>query len=219
MNLLMLAPLTDSRGNLRYFIGAQVDVSGLVKDCTDLDAFKHYLDVKEGRVEPDPVKDEFQELSEMFNNSEIETVKRHGGNMHREHVEDDDGISMRGGQTGRGGPRLLINDISSFENAAAVPVGKAEGRLQGVYKHVNECSCDIRLSLTLESVPVDSARAFATHTLRLAQSTCPRYPPVKIPRSHWRQRADTQFCRRSTQRPHARRHREDQMAHHARFQP
>ncbi|KAK3359781.1 hypothetical protein B0T25DRAFT_109581 [Lasiosphaeria hispida] len=32
-NLLMCAPLLDSRGMIRYMIGAQADVSGLAKDC------------------------------------------------------------------------------------------------------------------------------------------------------------------------------------------
>jgi hypothetical protein len=36
----MMAPLCDSRGKIRYFIGAQVDVSGLVKECYDLESLK-----------------------------------------------------------------------------------------------------------------------------------------------------------------------------------
>lgn len=139
MNLLMLAPLLDSRGNLRYFIGAQVDVSGLVKECTELDAFKHYLDIKEKRVEADPAKDEFQQLSEMFNHSELDMVKQHGGNMHREHVGEDDGRSTRGNNPGRGGPRVLIKDLSDFETAATTSL-MGEGRLQGVYKNVRSHS-------------------------------------------------------------------------------
>jgi hypothetical protein len=38
MNLLMVAPLYDSRGVVRYHIGAQVDVSGLVRECAGLDS-------------------------------------------------------------------------------------------------------------------------------------------------------------------------------------
>lgn len=134
MNLLMMAPLLDSRGNLRYFIGAQVDVSGLVKDCTELDAFKHMLDVTEGREPPDEAKDEFQDLSEMFNLNELETVRQHGGNMHRETIDEDDKMSVRGGhQPPR--PRVLIKDLS--DDTQSVPASlKAEGKLQGVYKHV-----------------------------------------------------------------------------------
>ncbi|KAF2692012.1 hypothetical protein K458DRAFT_398373 [Lentithecium fluviatile CBS 122367] len=132
MNLLMMAPLLDSRGNLRYFIGAQVDVSGLVKDATDLDALQQYLAVHEGGEAEEESKDEFQELSKMFNHSELETVRKYGGKMHREHLEEqDDTASMHHSR-----PRVLIKDMTSFEveKAVSVPV-KAEGRLAGVYKH------------------------------------------------------------------------------------
>ena len=104
MNLLMIAPLLDSRGKLRYFIGAQIDVTGLVKDSTDLEAFRRMVDQEDGVAEKDQQKDEFQALSEMFNNTELETVRKHGGNMHREHMEEKDDASMHHK------PRLLIQD-------------------------------------------------------------------------------------------------------------
>lgn len=135
MNLLMMAPLLDSRGNLRYFIGAQVDVSGLVKESTDLDAFQSMLDKQEGKEPTDEPKDEFQELSEMFNIAELDTVRKFGGSMHREHVEEQDDASICHR------PRLLIKDPGSGdeEKPIRVPI-KPEGRLSGVYKHVSHTS-------------------------------------------------------------------------------
>ncbi|KAH6655325.1 hypothetical protein BKA67DRAFT_508066, partial [Truncatella angustata] len=44
MNLLMVAPLYDSRGIVRYHIGAQVDVSGLVKDCAGLESLERLME-------------------------------------------------------------------------------------------------------------------------------------------------------------------------------
>ncbi|KAI1130832.1 hypothetical protein F5Y10DRAFT_275861 [Nemania abortiva] len=44
MNLLMVAPLYDSRGVVRYHIGAQVDVSGLVRDCSGLESLRRLVD-------------------------------------------------------------------------------------------------------------------------------------------------------------------------------
>lgn len=128
MNLLMMAPLLDSRGIIRYFIGAQVDVSGLVKDSTDLEAFQRMLEKRESGEEDEP-KDEFQALSEMFNNAELDTVRKYGGSMHREHVEEDDASTLHR-------PRLLIRDRSSQykEKPEEVPL-KPDGRLSGVYKH------------------------------------------------------------------------------------
>ena len=133
MNLLMMAPLLDSRGNMRYFIGAQVDVSGLAKDCTGLDALQQHLAMQDGLGEEEEPKDEFQVLSEMFNNSELETVRKYGGNMHREHLDDqDDRTSMRENR-----PRVLIKDLTSFDAEKAATNGlRTEGKLAGVYKHV-----------------------------------------------------------------------------------
>ncbi|RYN66672.1 hypothetical protein AA0117_g11843 [Alternaria alternata] len=130
MNLLMIAPLLDSRGNLRYFIGAQIDISGLVKDSTDLEAFRRMLDEEEGHKEKEPPKDEFQALSEMFNNTELDTVRKYGGNMHREHLEEQDEANMQHK------PRLLIQDQSTYDvDRAEKPAPKPDGRLSGPYKH------------------------------------------------------------------------------------
>ncbi len=66
----MIAPLCDSRGQIRYHIGAQVDVSGLVKDCTDLESFQQLVMDHSHRQSPHcngleeaQKKDEFQEAS------------------------------------------------------------------------------------------------------------------------------------------------------------
>lgn len=99
MNLLMCTPLMDSKGRVRYFLGAQVDVSGLAKECSGLEYLKEYLDSQdEGDNEQiqkvttelgdtkdleREAKDEFQELSEMFNLHEMNTVRKHGGAMYR----------------------------------------------------------------------------------------------------------------------------------------
>lgn len=218
MNLLMLAPLLDSRGNLRYYIGAQVDVSGLVKECTDLDAFRHYVEVKEGREEADPTKDEFQELSEMFNISELDIVKRHGGNMHREHVRDDDGMSVRGGQGGRGGPRVLIKDMSEFETAVA-PSMRAEGRLQGVYKHVSSHCREYLIVLTFGPVSTDPASAFATDLIRLTLSPRSWNPAIALPGSNRGQYACARLRRRRADGLLARCHGKDTVAKHPNVEP
>ncbi|KAL8733722.1 MAG: hypothetical protein Q9166_001915 [cf. Caloplaca sp. 2 TL-2023] len=43
MNLVMTAPLYDNKGVVRYFIGAQVDISGLVEEGRGLDSLERYL--------------------------------------------------------------------------------------------------------------------------------------------------------------------------------
>lgn len=135
MNLLMIAPLLDSRGIIRYFIGAQVDVSGLVKECTDLEGLQRLLKRQTGEMEEEAKKDEFQELSEMLNVAELETVRKTGGRMHREQTNDSESESAAVHQ-----PRLLLKDPSPDVNMAGRSYlsakSKVNGRLEGVYQNV-----------------------------------------------------------------------------------
>jgi hypothetical protein len=142
INLLMTAPLYDSKGTLRYFIGAQVDVSGLLKEMTGMQALKKMLNRDEYDDDQQHRNDEFQSLSEMFNTTELETVRQCGGRMHREQIDDEreNGVQPR--------PRLLITDESSetveqsnqtSENTASGTNGvhkvPENGKLAGVYEH------------------------------------------------------------------------------------
>lgn len=144
MNLLMFAPLRDSRGTIRYFIGAQVDVSGLVKECSDLDSLRRLAIAKEKgqslneeqmqhtvAQEPDYKKDEFQQLSEMMNMQELETVRRWGGRMHRERAEaiQDEREVMNWNKQ-----RVLIQENGQFSKKAKSVVYH-NGTLNGVYEN------------------------------------------------------------------------------------
>ena len=139
----MIAPLCDSRGKIRYFIGAQVDVSGLVKDCTDLESLERLVIARQSEAHTlnadrtdgtGPEKDEFQQLSEMLNMAELDTVKRWGGSMHREHQEKDNDIGNFGGAHK---PRLLLKERSPDLNKTYNLNSQGNGQLSGVYQHVS----------------------------------------------------------------------------------
>ena len=151
MNLLMIAPLMDSRGNIRYYIGAQVDVSGLIKDCSDLDGLAKMVereqDPQRAAKEAEAAKkDEFQELSEMFNGAETEVVRKYGGRMHKEYVYETDSESISHGRK-----RILLKDLTSdqpdpdeIDETARRPSipgtpqkDRINGKLEGVYSHVS----------------------------------------------------------------------------------
>lgn len=140
MNMLMIAPLCDSRGKIRYFIGAQVDVSGLVKECTDLESLQRLvLDQDRARTANGDVhggyenkKDEFQDLSEMMNMAELDTVRKHGGRMHREQQEEDE--EKANGAVHQ--PRLLLKEPSPDLNKTFNLNRSGNGKLSGVYQHV-----------------------------------------------------------------------------------
>jgi hypothetical protein len=133
MNLLMMAPLTDSRGTIRYFIGGQVDVSGLVKDFSSLPSFRTLTTLQMDGAEipkhhtPSAAKnDELRELAEMLNQAELSTIRTFGGKMHRE-TDDNDHENGRGEQV----PRLLLRDPRTM----TPPPGGISGMLSGVYQH------------------------------------------------------------------------------------
>lgn len=152
----MIAPLFDSKGTLRYFLGAQVDVSGLTKDCTDLDAFSRLVARAEdpqlaAEQDLENQKDEFQSLSEMFNVTELDTVKHCGGRMHRDQIDTSDTESVISHR-----PRLLLNDSATEVPTQATATRpqdqtlanpRANGRLEGVYQHVS-CFYTRRLEIT-----------------------------------------------------------------------
>ena len=145
MNLLMTAPLMDSRGNVRYYIGAQVDVSNLVKECSNLDGLMHMVEKEqdaEAAAEEEEAnkKDEFQELSEMFNSAELDTVRRFGGRMHKEYTDESDRESIN--QDRR---RVVIKDTThdvlekhgAKSNIPPAMKEKINGKLEGVYQNVS----------------------------------------------------------------------------------
>ena len=143
MNLLMIAPLCDSRGKIRYFIGAQIDVSGLVKNCTGLESFQRLLHHQKSQQQGadardfDPRKDEFRELSEMLNSGELATVRRWGGRMHKEQQDDDEETRSVANSHK---PRLLLKEHSPDLNKTYAPNGRGGGKLGGVYQHVSRDS-------------------------------------------------------------------------------
>ncbi|KAJ5395249.1 uncharacterized protein N7487_009552 [Penicillium crustosum] len=85
MNLLQIAPLCDSRGKICYFLGAQIDVSGLIMEGAQMESFRNLQTQKEkigtgGQIIKES-KSEFQELSELLSPRELQNVREHGGNL------------------------------------------------------------------------------------------------------------------------------------------
>ncbi|EPS37836.1 hypothetical protein H072_8444 [Dactylellina haptotyla CBS 200.50] len=95
MNLVMVAPLLDAKGKIRYFIGAQIDVTSLVRSFVGLEGFKKLMskqrkqsEVLDADLDLDLVRpklEEFKQLSELFSAEEIEKVKESGGQLHKDH--------------------------------------------------------------------------------------------------------------------------------------
>ncbi|KAK0652907.1 hypothetical protein B0T16DRAFT_107383 [Cercophora newfieldiana] len=131
MNLLMCAPLLDSRGTTCYMIGAQIDVSGLAKDCAGLDSLHTLVDSPSPNPPP-PSKDPLRDLSAMFSAEELETVRAHGGTLRRLH----EGIQHEEAISNWQKPRVVIQDSSQPRLDSTTPFPDlAGGRLAGAYEN------------------------------------------------------------------------------------
>ncbi|KAL6718089.1 hypothetical protein ACLMJK_004174 [Lecanora helva] len=83
INLIMCVPLRDQSGKVRYYLGAQLDITNLVNDCIGLETLntlvqRHNKHSNLVRSSDDPVetiqKDEFEQLSETLSPQELEKL-------------------------------------------------------------------------------------------------------------------------------------------------
>lgn len=133
MNLLQMAPLCDSSGKIRYFIGAQIDVSGLAMEGAQMESLQEFRAQKDnpdaGSSDSKESKSEFQELGELFSPRELQNVREHGGNLFQPTVSEDPSH------------RLFLQDSDredEFQAAHQAPVPELSpgNSLIGVYKNV-----------------------------------------------------------------------------------
>ncbi|KAI1371501.1 hypothetical protein F4677DRAFT_308324 [Hypoxylon crocopeplum] len=140
MNLLMVAPLFDSRGRVRYHIGAQVDVSGLAKECGGLESLKRLVAQNEDGSDPEKgegasvyqsAKRTFCELVEMFNPQELKTVRERGA------ANEEIGGAEVASSWDK--PRLPMTDNPALECDGPDSVRQVSissgGRLGGILEH------------------------------------------------------------------------------------
>lgn len=154
MNLLMTAPLYDNRGNVRYIIGAQVDVSGLIEDGRGLDSFERTLHDRSynQRDSCDPAdtanKKHLRRLGEFAQmlSSDESAVLGQSTHSRPSSVQDTESArgSIKGGYGGAKGPRepgrrrILGNEDEEMEGGRlwALSSSGPSGKLPGVYQNV-----------------------------------------------------------------------------------
>ncbi|KAL5318749.1 hypothetical protein ACEPPN_013813 [Leptodophora sp. 'Broadleaf-Isolate-01'] len=162
VNLLMCSPLYDDKGVIRYFIGAQIDVTGLVIDGLGIESFRallHNDETKrlEATAEQNNLQSKFsvhhpsnktkeslsklQELSMMFSHEESDVANRNS----RGWDDSTDADSVRSGvptsvknrgQSKRviGGEEVVDNGLN-FSHLNISNSNPMNRNLPGVYKH------------------------------------------------------------------------------------
>ncbi|EXJ77366.1 hypothetical protein A1O3_09592 [Capronia epimyces CBS 606.96] len=139
INLLLIAPLHDDKGNVKYYIGAQADVTGLVERGSGLDGFGRYLvteenETREGEIggtavdasspsaRKSKVLAKLRDLSETFDLEESAVVRSHSRSAST--ARDDDERSIG---SSRRAPRRLIPD----SDGSSVEEGGDQARSDG----------------------------------------------------------------------------------------
>ncbi|KAL8799437.1 MAG: hypothetical protein Q9182_005881 [Xanthomendoza sp. 2 TL-2023] len=155
MNLVMTAPLYDNKGIVRYFIGAQVDISGLVEEGRGLDSFeKHLAESRRKRNSDQSLyanqrhMKALSELGQMLSPEERNIFHGQGHSREGSVNESDYG----GSRSSRGAPQQGRRDLSTRQrrrvlghededeqererNASAFTSLGPSGKLPGVYQN------------------------------------------------------------------------------------
>ncbi|RVX73187.1 hypothetical protein B0A52_02314 [Exophiala mesophila] len=153
INLLMIAPLHDDKGNVKYHIGAQVDVTSLVERGKGLDGFERFLvtqEIKKREAElqgednkrlpsKPPALEKLRELSQMFDLEESAIVRSNSGRLSQpkdstEKTMDDRRRFFGGSES----PSELAHDDNEEDQDRTWELGLSgrsglSGRLPGVY--------------------------------------------------------------------------------------
>jgi len=136
MNLLLLAPLYDNKGSVRYFLGAQIDVSSLIQGGRGLESFSQLLAQDRadsrfgGRVERNP-KTILGEFGQMLSEEESASV----ANRSRRN-SDSELARSAGTHKAQGGRRVIgMDDGPSEKEFWPSPSLGHSGRLPGVYQN------------------------------------------------------------------------------------
>lgn len=217
INLLMIAPLYDNKGHVRYFLGCQIDVSSLVEGGRGIESFAQLVakDRSESRLGGRPEKDPkhmLGELSQMFNKEESDIVQ----NRARRYSEESNRSIPEPRSSVRGRRILGMEDTqterSLWPHASLGP----SGRLPGVYQNVSIfCVLSGRATDSIV-VPPRPPISLSTHHIYLSSVAHTWLAADQIPRS--RRRTSTRPRRHSgCPLPRPRRDSQDLMAHQLRL--
>ena len=148
MNLLMIAPLYDNKGAVRYFIGAQIDVNGLIEGGRGIDSFEKLLhedkghERYDGRVMGKRPQEALSDLAGLWNEDDLESIN--GGTAGtskraKDSVAGGSGTTtpVRRKPAGGSARRFVGMDDPTDQGLWPAPSLGPSGRLPGVFQNVS----------------------------------------------------------------------------------
>jgi PAS domain S-box-containing protein len=135
LNLLIIAPLYDNKGRVRYFIGCQIDVTNLVEGGRGLESFEqlleHYRSESHSGKRPSiSSTDALGALGRLLSEEEMDEIRQQAEGKHI----SDKTVSSRPSTARR---RLGVDEPPEKSLWAPVHYGPS-GRLPGVYQNVGK---------------------------------------------------------------------------------
>lgn len=185
----MSANVMSSFGKVRYFLGAQVDVSGLLKDCSGLESLSRLVEQRaknrqdsvheNGTVDRPDQYGTMKALCETFSAAELALIRKQEVTPSQPEykIHDTDKASKISSEgrlflaDGSGSDSDDSSEPSLLEAHHAIEWPISSGNLAGVYKYVSELADQLSTYLSLIS---RSTYLYDRH--RLSASSSPRLP-------------------------------------------
>jgi hypothetical protein len=186
MNLLLIAPLYDNKGAVRYFIGAQIDVNGLIENGRGLDSFERLLqqDRAESRYGgghiPKTPHAALGELSNMLNEEDMDIV-RHSGRESAARRTSGSSTPIADARIKTTGRRYVGMDDPTDRNLWPAPHLGPSGRLPGVFQNVSSIGSAVCTAWLTYIVPTRPPISVSPYNLHFSSSSHPR--TITIPLS------------------------------------
>ena len=143
INLIMVVPLRDQNGKVRYYLGAQLDITELLQSCTGLDSLQKLIARQSAKSEQNAKADiepcidqlaEFQQLSETFSSQELQSLLK---SQDRQQLDDQ---VNRGFGNSKGYPAQSVrvkNSSTNLDNSVQLQ-GFGSAPPLGFYKNVSK---------------------------------------------------------------------------------
>lgn len=188
----MCVPLRDQYNKVRYFLGAQLDITGLVNDCTELDSLQRLVNQRSkqpregsnGSLPPDPVpNDAFEQLGETFNSRELEVLlklrRRLNPDVDR---NEDSGKNFLLNHTPAATSQKSMTNLNSIFQLNGQGSAPPLGFYQNVSYHPHD---KFRKHSSIFPVPVSSTTPFPSHSLRFPRPSSSGNTTSSINGSDW----------------------------------
>ncbi|KAF2448023.1 hypothetical protein P171DRAFT_510568 [Karstenula rhodostoma CBS 690.94] len=139
LNLVMMAPLMDQRGHVRYYLGAQIDITRLLEGGKGLQSLKQLLDQDiaaanmTGFGENRSSLSMLRELGGLLNEEEADIVRQRSQSVRPGSASSADSMPTR--PTASSGRRFIGMEDSTDDNLWPARKFGPEGRLPGVYQN------------------------------------------------------------------------------------